>query len=71
MPSCFEVSELKFTDKETEVTNERDNVAVQGALASFVDNLVIRHTLLSTTAYRPPLPSLSSVSSLGLPHFGD
>ena len=34
-------------------------MAVLGALASFVDSLVIRHTLLSTTAYRPPLPSLS------------
>ena len=34
-------------------------VAVLGALASFIDSLVIRHTLPSTTAYRPPLPSLS------------
>ena len=34
-------------------------MAVLGALAFFVDSLVIRHTLPSTTAYRPPLPSLS------------
>ena len=35
-------------------------MAVRGALASFVvDSLVIRHTLPSTTAYRPPLLSLS------------